>query len=409
MALDILSLLGVIGVTVLLGYVANIIFERTRIADVLWLLVFGMAVAWSRILPQEPFIALSPVLSTIALLIILFDAGLHLELYQFLRGLGRSFAMGVIGLAFSMAIVAVLGLYVLGFTLEQGLLLGAMLGGTTSAIVVGLSRQLRMGRNTRTLVMLESIVTDPLTIIATLAVIGMLVQQAAAVAPAQTVAAAFSVGIVTGTLLGIVWLWILNKIKGRPYDYILTIGIAFLVYTLTELLGGSGAIAALFFGLALGNGRAISKILKLKKVYMLPPILKRFQGEITFFIRAFFFVLLGLIVRIDATYVIYGLLIALALVLVRIPAVSLATAGMDMHHHDRRLMQVMAPRGLAPAVLSQIAASMGVPGADMLASIIFVVIFATIIYTAVASAIVAKPHKAEKLADNSGKRHGRHR
>ena len=39
-----LSMLVLTGVTIFLGYVGNLIFEKTRIPDAVWLLVFGLLV-----------------------------------------------------------------------------------------------------------------------------------------------------------------------------------------------------------------------------------------------------------------------------------------------------------------------------------------------------------------------------
>ena len=407
MAIDVLSFLGVIAVTVILGYVANYIFERTKVADIVWLLMFGFAVTWFGLLPQAPFISLSPLLGTIAILIILFDAGLNMDFYQFVKGVGRGFALGILGLLFSIVAVGLLGFFVFGFGLMQSILLGAMLGGITSAIVLGISKILRMAKNAHITLSLESIITDPLTIITSLAIMSLIVVPATgSIPPIQSIAAAFSVGGVVGLLIGIIWLGVLDKIKGKPFHYILTVGMAFGIYVLAEVAGGSGAIAALFFGLALGNGRTFSKILKFKKVYTISPVLKRFQGEITFFIRAFFFVWLGLIVVINPTYAVYGLILAVVLIIIRLPTVWLGTAGMGLYPHDKHIMQAMVPRGLAPAVLAQIALSQGVPGAEAFSSIIFVVILATVIYTAISTVLLTRhKHPKEEKAFAKHKRH----
>ncbi len=392
MAVDPILIVGIIGVTAILGYIANMIFERTKVADIVWLLIFGMALSQFGIATDAAFFAIAPILAAVALLIILFDAGLNLEFYEMVHNIPRSFALGIIGFVLSMAAVA--GVYVaLGFDLLNGLLLGAILGGTSSAIVISIVAKLRMNQNVRTILSMESILTDPLVIVVSLAIIGIIVPASSSVSPLQSIASAFSVGAVIGLIIGVIWLRLLEAIKGRPYDYILTLGAAFTVYTIVEFAGGSGAIAALFFGLALGNGKTFSHILRMGKEYSVAPLMKKLHGEITFFIRAFFFVLLGIIVTVNPTYLMYGLAIAAAVIVVRFIAARIASTGMQLPGHEKNIMAAMAPRGLAAAVLAQLVSAYGVPGADAFVSITFVVIFATVIYTTIAALAFSRHHK----------------
>lgn len=393
MAADPIVLIGIIGMTAVLGYVANLIFEKTKIADVVWLLLFGIALSQFGIAPAGAFAAIAPVLASIALLIILFDAGLNLEFFDMMRNMPRSFALGIAGFALSM--VAVAAVYVLlGFSLLSGLLLGSIVGGTSSAIVISIVSKLRVNQAVRTTLSMESILTDPLVIVVALAIIGLIIPTGGA-SPLQSIASAFSVGAVMGLIIGILWLRVLEVIKGRLYDYILTLGAAFTVYTIVEVSGGSGAISALFFGLALGNGKTFSRMLRMGKDYSVAPVMKRLHGEITFFIRAFFFVLLGIIVSISQAYVLYGLAIAAALVVARVVAVRIATIGMALSGHERRIMSTMAPRGLAAAVLAQLVSSYAIPGADAFVSITFIVILATVIYTTVSALAFSRRHRGD--------------
>ncbi|MCD6241418.1 cation:proton antiporter, partial [Candidatus Bathyarchaeota archaeon] len=88
--------------------------------------------------------------------------------------------------------------------------------------------------------------------------------------------------------------------------------------------------------------------------------LKRFEAEIAFLIRSFFFVFLGLIATLPnptggATnwnaFVLYGVIISLSLLLVRYLAVTVATVKSEIRA-ERTIMWVVLARGLAAAVLS---------------------------------------------------------
>ena len=62
--------------TLLLAYISDLIYTRTKIPDIVWLLMFGIFLGpIFGIFDNEMFVSLSPLMSTLALSIILFDAG----------------------------------------------------------------------------------------------------------------------------------------------------------------------------------------------------------------------------------------------------------------------------------------------------------------------------------------------
>jgi cell volume regulation protein A len=134
----------------------------------------------------------------------------------------------------------------------------------------------------------------------------------------------------------------------------LTLGVVLLAYSLSEFFGGSGALCSLLFGIVLGNEKELYKILRMKK----PPNrvvdagMKRFESEIAFLLRAFFFVYIGLIATaISVQTIVLGVALALTLLLMRFGAVHLATFRSELIG-DTGIMSVLLTRGLASAVLA---------------------------------------------------------
>lgn len=110
-----------------------------------------------------------------------------------------------------------------------------------------------------------------------------------------------------GIALGFAWLFALKKVATMSFSYMLTLGIVMIGYAASESLGGSGALSALFFGLILGNEKTIITSLgqrlneKTEKISLcVEDGLKRFEAEIAFLIRTFFFVFLGIIASISS-------------------------------------------------------------------------------------------------------------
>ena len=398
MALDPFSILILFSLTIVGGYVGSYIFSKTRIPDVILLMFFGMIVGpVLHLVDTAIFLAISPFLAALAILIILFDAGLNMDFYQMVHSFSRSMLLAVAEIVLGMAAVALISMQIFGFDLLRGLLLGAILGGTSSAIVISIVSRLKISEKAKTFLNLESILTDPMVVVIAIVLVGIITQTGTQVSPVNSILATFSIGAVLGILAGVVWLIVLDRLHGRPFDYMITLAVLFLLYSFVESTGGSGAIAALLFGLVLGNGLTFSRMLKSKKREGFSHLLKTFQSEVSFFIRSFFFVYLGLIVSINPTYALYGLAISAALIATRFIAVQFSTIKMGLTKTEKSMAMHMAPRGLAAAVLAQLPITYGIAGAEIFSNIIFIVILATVIYTTVAVRVfTGKREKKEK-------------
>jgi len=211
------------------------------------------------------------------------------------------------------------------------------------------------------------------------------------------ISSSFSIGIVTGLLLGLIWLWVFPKISKDSYNYMMTLFIAFLTYSITEFLGGSGPLSALVFGLILGNGRSMSQIFKFDKQVTINTDITRFNSEISFLVRSIFFVYIGIIATIgDIQLTIVGIGIALLLLSSRLVAAPIVTWKTKLEK-QRNMIIVMFPRGLGAAVLASLPFTMGIANTEIFVNLVFVVIFATIAIT-VAGTFTIK-NKKSKLED----------
>ncbi len=98
-------------------------------------------------------------------MVILFESGLTLRLDALRQCLGATLRMTLLGFAATMALVAVLGRLALGLPWTLALALGAVLGGTSSAVVVPMVKELPLSRLPSTVLVLESGLTDVLTVV----------------------------------------------------------------------------------------------------------------------------------------------------------------------------------------------------------------------------------------------------
>jgi len=405
-AVSTIAILALFGATVVIGYLGNYFFAKTRIPDIIWLLIFGLIIGpVLGLIDTTVFIRSVPFLASLALLVILFDAGLHMNIYRVIRDAPRSMVLAVSGILISMGLVGVVSMVVLGTDFLTGMLFGAILGGTSSPIVLTLMRRSKTTGKIKNILSLESAITDALTILVSLFILNIILSLGPA-DPLISLIAPFSIGAMTGLVAGLFWLFALDRLKGIPFSHMLTLSMVFILYASTEVLGGSGPISALFFGIVLGNGKNFSTMLKLKKVVQIDVKMKVFQDEITFFVRSFFFVLLGLLVVINLQIFLIGLLISAVLIGGRLLTAEVGMLGLHMQRVDKHFIRIMTPRGLAAAVLAQTLLVVGsgtIHGADIFSDIVFVVILITMLYSTVLTMIISRKIEMGSLARNNMK------
>ncbi len=396
------------GIILILGFIGHYLFKRVSIPDILILIFLGFLIGpVLKIIDPGSLTSILPIFTSLALLIILFDGGLNLNLRKVLSESPRAIVLATTGFILSILATTAFAFFVFKWDLITGVLLGAIIGGTSSAIVIPLVSRAMVSDKVKTLLSLESAFTDALVVVAALAILPLLSQAPTYdlyLLTAKSVASAFSIGIVTGIIAGVVWLKILHHLEDDTYDDIITLAFVLLGFALTQSIGGNGAIFALVFGLVLGNGHVVTEMFKMKKTLVVGDFMKRFQTQISFLIRTFFFVYIGLIFSaINIWTFIYTTILCVVLVAVRFVAAYIATAKSDVLQESRDLIIAMVPRGLAAAVLAQIVTSEGIPMAPLLSDIVVTVIIITTIFSAVGTSIFQHVVVSEQTKQNAKK------
>jgi len=208
----------------------------------------------------------------------------------------------------------------------------------------------------------------------------------------RDIAGQFSIGAVIGVISGLLWLSVLRKVTKEPYAYMLTFAVVFLAYSVSEYLGGNGALSSLLFGIVLGNEKDILKILHREKAssVVIDAGLRRFEEEVAFFIRSFFFVYLGLIaVAIDTNSLLWGMILSFVLLFIRYGTVRVATIRSPLYK-ERSVMSVVLTRGLVAAILATLPMQYGLLYGDLYLNITLVVIISTAIFSTVGVFILSR-------------------
>jgi len=385
---------------IILGFLGEEFFNRTSIPDSILLLLFGVLLGpIFQLFAHEELLAITPYFAALALIIILFDGGLNMDIREAVKNSPRALVLGISGWILNVLVTAAFCKVLLGWRLLNGLLLGSIIGGGSSIIVIALIRKLKVTEKIETVLSLESILTDVLCTVGAFTAINILLQDLSEEAVSTgidlyaalgSVGIAFGVGILVGLGFGVGWLVILERIKGKPNAYMLTLAMLFLTFVVATNLGGNGALSALFFGLIIGNSRHIARLMKFRTTVSIDNSVRDFHSQISFLIRSFFFVFTGLLFSFSSfTSVIIGLILSFTFLGIRFIVVKMATFKSELHDYGT-LMTVMFPRGLAAAVLASIPLTSGVPDSQVFPEIAFIVILTTIVVCTIGVAVLKK-------------------
>jgi cell volume regulation protein A len=293
----------------------------------------------------------------LALVFILFDGGMAMSIYRVFSESPRAAVLAVTGFTINVIVTSLFMMYIVIPETPPlySVLFGTIFGGSSSIVIISLASRIKVSEKCSTVLSLESALTDIMCIVFSLIIIEIILEGTVDLATiGQSIAGRFSIGAVLGVVFGFIWMNVLKRVSKASYAYMLTLAVVLLAYAFSEFLGGSGSLCSLLFGIVLGNEKEIYKMLRMERPANMAVDggLKRFESEIAFLLRTFFFVYIGVMVAIgDITILVVGIILSLILLMARFGAVTLSTVRSQLSE-ERPMMTVMLTRGLAAAVLA---------------------------------------------------------
>lgn len=387
---------AVITVSILffLGHGLQWFFRKTKIPDLLILVFFGYMIGpiFNLVTPAD-FGAAGSLVSTLALVVILYEGGLNLSAADLKSSALPAAGLSVLGFTLIATCGAIIAWALANQTWQVATLMGLAIGSTSSAIVIPMVRELSIREQCKTILSLESAFTDVLAIVIFLVVLdavmsGLLSFSHLAVGIGPKTLASILLGITAG----LVW----AHLRGRYSEFTRTpfAGEAWALFTygIIELSGHNGAMGTLALGFTLANTNLLptwaAKAFSEKPVSVGELSLLK---EITFLLKTFFFIYLGTLVQFnDMKTVLLACLIVLLVFITRYIAVRLIYRPKKFTRLDAMVTVAMGPRGLACAVLATIPLQKGVEGGAWIQSTLFATIPLTILVTAVFVALSEK-------------------
>lgn len=372
------SIFLVVGAIILTGFAALLINRRTKIPDSLFLIIFGLAIG-----PVFGFVDSTllanylPIVSSAAMIVILVDSGISFDISKIL-GMFRTAA------AFTLLVAVLTTLFITGvlvyfFSWEplQAALLGLISSGTTTITAMALIKGMGVKGKVKRLIMLETILNDFTLVFGAFMIIDLI--QFATFDLSFAVISFFLdffFAIISGFLFCIAWRIVLQTVRiksiRRQLNYASTLGVCLLLYYFASFIGGNPIIAVFTFSLLLGNYSKVCRFLNSKNGFVdldtngikdAITAIKNAQVNFTFFMKAFFFVLLGATFSFEvlAGISVYLILGIITMILLARFLSTFFLSWMDRAFSKyRSLITFMVPRGYVAAVLAFIPEQYGI-------------------------------------------------
>ena len=302
-----------LSLTLLVAIGSNAVAERIRIpAPALFLVLAALA---SDLVPKlgELSVVSNQRIVTVALVLILFDGGMHIGWARMRTAAGAVVWLGVAGTAVTAGALALAAHYVLGFGWEPALLIGAALAPTDPAVVFSVLGRREIAGRSGTLLEGESGANDPVGIALMVSLLGA---HGGGWSSAGGGLAHFAEQLGIGAAFGLGGGWLLLRLMRHlplPNEALYpvqTVAFALALYGGATALDGSGFLAVFVAGILVGDERAPYK----REV-------ERFAGALASLGEIVAFVVLGLSIDLSAIlttdHIWIGLALAALLIAIR--------------------------------------------------------------------------------------------
>ena len=371
-------IIAIIGLLIFAAHLFSSIFSKRRIPDVLFLIIIGLVIGpLTHLVDSDRLTLLGSILSAVTLVLILFESGIQLSFKNLKDSFRPSLKLTALNFIISAIAVWLVAWLVLKIDPVISFMLGCVLGGTASAVVIPTVRQLRMSQKSATILILEAAIGNVFSIVLALALLEAIKSQHVEFGMIfGNIFSSFILATVIGLAGSIFWALILDKVRNIKYSVLTTPAFVFIIYGISDTL--------------------LKKNIK-KRPANLTDTERALFSELVLLLKTFFFVYVGMSIQLYVWQpIVVGLGITILLIALRIPVVRFAISRKDAIP-DKELMYMSAinPKGLTAAVLATQAVAY-IPDMEI-GLFIRNVVFSVILFSIVINSILIPLIAREKL------------
>lgn len=379
------------GIILAIGAACAVVAKRINIPDIVLYLLVGMVIGPALLglvnVPADS--VMNQFILVFGAAYILFDGGMTLR-FKVLREIWITLlVIATIGVLIMTVLVGYVAHWILGLPLVVALLLGAILASTDPATLVPVFKQVKVRERVAQLVMSESAFNDAMGAILTFTIFGIVMgtSQFSVGGTLQGLAWEAGMGLVIGAALGYAAAYLVAS-KQFPLlkDYMPLVTLMLVIGAFMGALAihASGFMAVFVAGVMLANnesfGFRVEDIDEEK--------LHDYIANTALVFRIFIFILLGSQVdfALMGRYLLPAIGVVAVFMFVARPLTVFLCAGPDRNakwtFKELLFMCWTRETGVIPAALVGLLAGMGAPNIDVIASVTFVAILATIVIQA---------------------------
>jgi cell volume regulation protein A len=358
-----------IGLILLLGVFLKHLSEEKGYPLTLFLLLFGILVGpilgWFN--PGENLVSVSSFI-TLALILVLFDAGMGMKIKKMYREFASPFTYGIMTVLITTVFVATIFRYLLNLDWVFALLFGSLLASTDLTIISPIFKNLKVRPQLKEYIKIESSINSIFAAVLVVVLINFVntgtelsLSLGLLNEGVRTLLYNIFVGAGIGLLLGYAILKFIHTLSMREMPHIVMFGALFFTYALSEIVGASGIATALSVGIVFGNSRM-----------KVPNIVKSFGGEMELILVTFVYVILGAIINFEIIKA--SILPAILLIFAVYFSRFIGTRYFAKKFKNaEKFLILSSPRGITCAVLTLSYAKL-FPNPDLIIGLIFAVV-----------------------------------
>jgi cell volume regulation protein A len=383
----------------LLGFIGEIAFRKKRIPDMLLLLLIGILIHYSRLIPSNYISLLRtllPLVGVVALTLIVFGGLLHLDLQKYGHSVYKGIWIAVADIAFVVGLLTPILFFIFRISLLDSLLIATILSEAAAPFIIPLLSRLKLDDDLSHSIEVETIMNSILNVIGALLVLSIINQQTGLANVVGYLFGSISEAIVLGGVIGIIWLIVLKQ-ASAPHYYIATIAVLFTLWAVSNYIGASAILSIFIFSIIISNSLPISKILKMSGTVDVSQ-LNYFNQEITFIILTIFYVYMGILINIfDFRALLLGIVITAVLVAIRLFETYSVNGITKWFGKDSLLVSSFVHRGPTVIVLLGILLSSDPLLFDKYGDTIFYVVILTILVGSLAYSAVSRRYSTSSV------------
>jgi cell volume regulation protein A len=331
---------------------------------------------------------IAQLLGVVALNFILFSGGLETKWESIRPIIWQGVSLATIGVLITAFAVGIFTSYLLGYSLLEGMLLGAIVSSTDAAAVFSIlrSRSVGLKGNLRPVLELESGSNDPMAYFLTVSLIYLIAEPDASVV---SLIPKFFRGMVLGGIAGYAFgkamTWIINRIKldiDGLYP-VLILSMVFFTFSFTDFVGGNGFLAVYIAAVILGNSSFLHK----------KSLIRFYDGQ-AWLMQIVMFITLGLVVYPHEIVPLLGngVLIALFLIFVGRPIAVLVSLIFfrELNIRKKLFLSWVGLRGAVPIIFATYPMLAGVPVAKDIFNLVFFISVSSVLLQGTTLPMVAR-------------------